>query len=187
MLEVLHITHQHQSQSTQAQSPTITHALRLQHALPCTQRLRVLLPAVADRLARVPAVILEEVVADDPRREDDVDHAERVAEEVRALDLFRELRAGGGQRAARLVLRLTRLRLEEAEVRGDDGLCDEVDPDARVGALERVRREQVRFGVRVCVLEELAEDQGLVERFALIFECRDKPLGVDVCSSLVSG
>ena len=177
MLEILRIAVQHSANTPQH---TATHALRLHHALPRTQRLGVLLPATTDRLARVPAVLLQEVIADDPRRKDDVDHAERVAEEVRALHLLAHLPERAVVLLARGRLRLGRLPLEQAVERRDDVLGDVVDPEADVRAVERVGGEEVRRVGGVGVLEELADDERFVERAALVLDGGDEALRVDV-------
>ena len=60
-----------------------------------------------------------------------------------------------------------------------DRLGHEVDPDARVCALDGVRGQQIRLVRREFVFEKFAEDQRFVERFALVFDCGDEALGVD--------
>ena len=157
-----------------------THALRLLHAIPRLQLLRVLLPLSTDRLAGVAPVLREDVVPHDPRRDRDVDERELVAEEVRPLHLGAE----GAERGVELleVLALLRgvLRLHGAHEGGHDLLLDVVDPDADERAREGVGREDVgrRGGERV--LEELAEDEGLVQGLALILDGGDEAFRVNL-------
>jgi hypothetical protein len=62
----------------------------------------------------------------------------------------------------------------------DDGFGDEIDPDARVGAVVWVRGEYVGLILRERVFEELDEDERLVERLAPILNGGYETLRIDV-------
>ncbi len=128
-------------------------------------------------------MLRDDPVAGDPRRERDVDERELLPEEVRAL----HLRAERPERAAELreepALLLGVLLLDEAHVRDDDLLVDVVRPEADERAVERVGREEARLGLGERVFEELADDEGLVERAAFVLDRGDEALWVDRCNS----
>ena len=158
----------------------MTYARRLDHAGPLLNRLRVRLPLLADLCAIVAALHLEDGVADDERSDRDVDEAELLAEEVRALDLLRERTLALEQVLERLLLLLRGLRLHEPLEVGNDRLRDEVDPDARICTVVWVGGEEVGLVVGVGLFEELAENEGLVESLALVLDSRDQSLRVDI-------
>lgn len=96
-----------------------------------------------------------------------------------------------GERAKRavvflegLLLRVRGLRLQEPEEDGHDGLDAEVEPDARVRALEGVRRQQVWFVVRERVLEEFAEDERLKDSLTVGLERGDEAPRVNFCTRM---
>ena len=149
--------------------------------------MRVLLPPVAHRVSRVAPVLRQDVVAHCPRRERHVHERELRPEEVRPLHLLTQLPQRVIILLERLLLLLRLLCLHEAEERGRDHLRDVVDPNADTRAVEGVLGEDVRGVRRECVFEDLAEDEGLVQRFALVLDRRDEAFRVDVCSLGVGG
>ena len=169
------------SASEEPRGRPTTYALRLEHALARLQPRRVLDPPAPHGLAAVPAVLRDDPVPHDPRRERDVDERELLPEEVRPFDLPAERPERLVELLEERALLLRALRLDEAHVRGDDLLVDVVRPEADQRAVERVCREEVRRGRGEGVLEELADDEGLVQSAAFVLDRGDEAFRVDRC------
>ena len=161
--------------------------MRPQHALTRFQLRGVLLPSTTHSLATISTVLRDDVVSDDPRGERDVDQRKLLPQEVRALHLLAE----GPQRLVELLeilaLLLRVLRLHQAHEPGDDLLGDVIGPEADDGAVKWVGREDVRLVGGEGVLEEFADDEGLVESAAFVFDSGDEALRVDGCETLYGG
>lgn len=115
----------------------------------------------------------ENVVAHDPRRNSDVYETELFPKEEWALDLADER----PQRVAKLfnvrLLFLWILFHHQTHIDGNDVLGNVVDPNTNVRLCVWIVGQQTWAVRRVGVLEELAEDQGLVERLSLVLDGRN--------------
>ena len=157
-----------------------TYTGRGSNSRPLLQVIRVLLPLRANSCAVVVPVLREDIVADDPRSNGNVDKTELLAQEIRALDLLPECLLRLAQVFEGLLLLFRSLCLQQALPAGYDGLRDEVDPDAGVGAVDRVGGQYVRLVRWVGVFEELAKDQRLVQGASLVLNSRNETLRVDI-------
>lgn len=119
-------------------------------------------------------------VPDDPRRESDIYKTELLSEEIGTLHLLGQFPLGVEQILEMLLLLGRILGLGETHGSRDDVLVDEVDPDARVCLGERIGGEDGGFVGGVGVVQELAEDEGFVEGFALVLDCGNEALRVNV-------
>jgi hypothetical protein len=63
--------------------------------------------------------------------------------------------------------------------RRNDTAGAEVRPDTRARSLIRIRRQQARAVVWVCVFEEFADDGAFVEGFGVVLERRDEATWVE--------
>lgn len=122
-----------------------------------------------------------------PWRNNDIDQAELFSSKVRALDLLRELSLRIIEFLTRSVLLFYALCLEKTIPSWNDRLRRVVDPQACVRALKWIGGEEVRLMVRVSLLKELAQDERLVKSLALVLDCGDEALGVDICARVMSG
>ena len=130
----------------------------------------------------------DDPVARDPRRERDVDKREMFPEEVRPFHLRAERLKGRGELGEERALLVGVLLLDEAHVGGDDLLVDVVRPETDERAVERVGWEEAgRWrGGGEGVLEELADDEGLVEGTALVLNSGDETFWVDCCRESIT-
>ena len=168
--------------STVEISRETTHAGRLQHALPRSQPFCVRLPLHTTTSLVIPSVLFQNILSCHPRRDHHVRQRQLLSQEIRALHLRRVL-------ALRLVQFLPfRLRLDfilghqQPLPRWQHVLCHVVDPNAHPSALIWIGREPTGLIRRICVFEDLAQHDRLVQRFPLVLDRRYEPLGVQLCT-----
>lgn len=157
------------------------YACSFDNALPRSQALCILAPTTTNLCSVIPPVLSENILPSHPRRIRNINQTELLPSKVWPFDLHRELSLRIVQFPARSVLLFLALCLEETLPRRNDCLGRVVDPQARLGALEWIGGEETRFVVRVRILEELAQDDRFVKSFALVLDCGDEALGIDIC------